>query len=140
MGTWEVDTLGWPVVIYRMGEGATEADVEAFIRAGDAVLARDEPFAAVLDASGLRGVSPQLRRRTEAWQRSNRARLERHCVGTAFVLPSPLLRFISMTILMLTDYPTAWRVFASADEAIEWALRQARPHIRRAQGEGGCHT
>ncbi len=129
MGTWEVDTRGWPVVVYRLGEGAAEADVDAFIAAGDAVLAREEPFAAVLDAGSLGGVAPGLRRRTIAWQQANRARLSHLCVGTAFVLPSPLLRFISMTILMLTDYPSPWRAFAHADDAIEWALRQCRHRV-----------
>ncbi len=120
MSLWRVDTGRWPIAVFWVGEGATEADVDAFILAADEVLARGEPYVAILDASELQRASPYARQRAVEWQKAHRAELAAHCLGTAFVLSSPLMRFITMTVLLLTDLPTPWRVCANVDAAIAW--------------------
>ena len=120
MSLWRVDTAHWPQVVYWVDEAATEADVDAFIAAANEVLQRREPYVAILDASQLKRASPPLRQKAVEWQKAHRNELAAHCLGTAFVLSSPIMRFITMTVLLLTDLPTPWRVCASVEDAMGW--------------------
>jgi hypothetical protein len=124
MASTRIITDHWPVVLHVSDGEATDAEVDAYIREATAILQRGEPHAVVMDASQVMQASPYARARKKAWLAEHEVLLRRHCVATAVVLRSPLLRFISSTLMLVRPFPTPYRVFDSVEEAVSWARRQ----------------
>jgi hypothetical protein len=117
---WTVDDSQWPVVIHSVEGTLSDADLDAYIAQATRVLSRGGPQATVLDASRIGKVSAYVRSRSVEWQREHAALLKANCVATAYVLTSPVLRFVAMTVFVVTRLPTPLRVFATRDDAIRW--------------------
>jgi hypothetical protein len=114
----------WPVVLHVSEGNPTDAQLDAYIAEATRILEQGEPHAVVMDASGLKHVSPYSRARKKTWLVENEGLLRRNCVATAVVLKSPLLRFIATTVMLVRPFPTPYRVFDNVDEAIAWARKQ----------------
>lgn len=121
MSSFRVDLTRWPIVVHTTEGDLTDADVEAYIREADAVLARQERHVTVLDSTRMGKVSAYVRKRTVQWQRDHRRELAQYCAGTVFVISSPWLRFMAMTVLMVTNLPTPVRVCDTLEEGLAWA-------------------
>ena len=124
MGPIRIITDHWPVVLHVWDGAPTDAEVDAYIREATEILQRGVPHAVVMDASRVTHASPYSRARKKAWLVEHEVLLRRHCVATGVVLKSPLLRFISSTLMLVRPFPTPYRVFESVEEAMVWAGRQ----------------
>src|SRR6476469_5800077 len=121
MGSYRVDVSRWPIVIQATEGTLTDAEVDAFIEEATAAIKGRGRYVVIQDARKIGKVSGYLRSRSVAWQREHFDELKRDCLGTVHLFSSPLMRFISMTVLMMTRLPTAYTVAASMEEAIAWA-------------------
>jgi hypothetical protein len=83
-------------------------------------------YVAVMDASRIGSVSAYMRARITEWQRRHRAMVNQKCLGVVYVLASPLLRFVTMTILLVTGLGVPYVVCATRDEALAWARGRVR--------------
>jgi hypothetical protein len=126
-GSWRVETAQWPIAVYAMEGAVTEEMLEGFLSEADAVLARNEPFVAIMDGSRAASTPAFVRQRSVEWQRANAAQLKAYCLGTAFVLSSAIQRFITMTVMMIVPLPMPVRIFETRKDALEWALGLVRP-------------
>ncbi|MCI0574529.1 MAG: hypothetical protein L0Y66_27660 [Myxococcaceae bacterium] len=127
MGATRILTEHWPVVLHVSEGNPTDAEVDTYIQEATAILLRGEPHAVVMDASALTEASPYSRARKKAWLAEHESLLRKHCVATAVVLKSPVLRFISSMVMLVVPFPTPYRVFDSAEDAITWARSHLPP-------------
>lgn len=124
MGSWTMDRSEWPLVVYAVEGNLSNEELDAFVLDAGQDLARGERYAVVFDTTKLGAVSAYMRSRSIQWQRAHTQELAWHCVGTVYVLASPLLRFVAMTVLMVTRLPTPLKVCERVDEAKSWALER----------------
>src|SRR4051812_5077480 len=99
MGTWSIDMSRWPIVVHSVDGSITDAQVDEYVSAATKLLLKGQTHVAILDATRAGQVSAYTRSRTMDFQREYRSELREHCLGTVYVLGSPLLRFIVMTVV-----------------------------------------
>jgi len=126
VGSWEVDTSRWPIVIHAVDGALTDEELDAYIHEATLVLQRGEKHVAIMDGSKASWVSAQVRNRARAFQRANRELLGQVCVGTVYVVPSAVLRFVVMTVLLVGQLPMPYFVCETREEAIAWAQERLR--------------
>ncbi|HEY8431226.1 MAG TPA: hypothetical protein VIL20_22760 [Sandaracinaceae bacterium] len=125
-GSLTTDESRWPIVIHTTIGVPSEAEVEAFMRRADEILARRAVHAVVFDNSQAGPVPGYMRRSTVEWLSRNREELERYCVGTALVIRSAALRFLMTTVMLVSSHRLEQEVFASLDPAIAWCEQRLR--------------
>lgn len=69
-------------------------------------------------------MTSRQRTRSAEWTRANTALLGVACAGQALVLAGALQRGVLTAILWMVEYPAPLKVFATEDEAREWARSQ----------------
>jgi hypothetical protein len=125
MSTWTIDTSQWPIVIHSVEGSLSDRQIDDYLREATALMGRPEPYIAIMDASRIGSVSAYMRARITEWQRQHRAIVNERCLGVVYVLASPLLRFVTMTILLVTGLGVPYVVCATRDEALAWARGRA---------------
>lgn len=123
---WTLDTSAWPVVVHGCVGVVPDDQVDDYLAAAAAVLERPEVHAVVLDATHVRSVSAYTRRRIVEWHRVYHRRLNERCAGVAYVLPSPLIRFAAMTVLLVSGISVPYTLAATREEAEAWARARVR--------------
>lgn len=114
------DESRWPIVVHSTIGVPSEAEVDAFMRRADAILARRTRHAVVFDNSQAGRVPAYMRQKTFEWLGRNRGELERWCVGSALVVRSAALRFLMATVMLVSSHGVEQEVFASLDPALSW--------------------
>lgn len=128
MSRYEIDVSRYPIVILAAEGDLSDVHVDALIAEATRVLNRGDKIVVIQDASRIGKVSAYVRRRSAQWQREQRALMAQNCIGTVYVLSSPLLRFIAMTILMVTNLPMPYRVCETREEALRWSEARLREY------------
>jgi hypothetical protein len=126
MNTWSIDTSEWPIAVHAVRGSLSNRQLDDYLREASALIENRGEYVAVLDASSIGSVSAYMRARIIQWQRRNRALVNGKCLGVAYVLTSPLVRFVTMTILLVTGLGVPYVMCATRDEALEWARVRVR--------------
>ncbi len=109
---------------HRVPAKITEAQVDSLVGALDGLLARQEPFAIVIELDDEVGMTAPLRRKL-ALALDERARaIESHCASIAFVARTPTAIGAHTAIRWLAPAACPERVFASVADAEGWARSQ----------------
>jgi hypothetical protein len=125
MSTWTIDTSQWPIVVHSVEGSLSDRQIDDYLREATALMDRPESYVAIMDASRIGSVSAYMRARITEWQRQHRAIVNERCLGVVYVLASPLLRFVTMTILLVTGLGVPYVVCATREEALAWARGRA---------------
>jgi len=120
-GTFRVDESRWPIAVCTLEGDLDETQLDAYVTEGTRLLERGEPYVVIIDVSRLGQASAYARARHKEWSDTNREKLRTRCLGSAFIMTSPLLRFITMTAMLVSPSPMPYAVCESVDEALEWA-------------------
>ncbi len=121
MGTWKVDSALWPVVIHSVDGSLSNAEIDDYVRGATDVFLRSGSHVAIMDISKMGSVSAYSRSRSAAWLKQHRAQLALSCLGVAYVIPNALLRFITMTVMLVITLPMPYVVVSTRAEALLWA-------------------
>lgn len=100
---------------------ADDLDFETYLRRLDAQLAAKRIYATVLVAADDVRTPLTQRKRQAEWMRLHAVELARWCVGTAFVLPSPIKRVVLATIMLIQPLPTPYVICNDLGDALAWA-------------------
>jgi hypothetical protein len=118
-----LDVSRWPVVIVTPPASVSNEQLDHFFAAFDReVVSKRRRYSIVLDLRRCQGM-PAAQRKilTDRMQRGeDRARM--FCVGSALVFESALLRSLLTAIMWVREPPNPVKVFATVDEAAEWAM------------------
>ncbi len=127
-GRWLIDTSEWPIVVHAVEGTLTDKQLDEYLKAASSLMEREGDYFAVMDASHIGSVSASMRSRIAAWQRQYRPVVEKRCRGVVYVLATPLLRFIHMTILLVTGLAVPYVVCSTRDEGLRWARERLGEH------------
>ncbi len=121
-----IDETAWPMVIVHFDGTPTDEEFAGYLRHFDGVLARQEAYAVIFDAS-VSSMAPFAQRRQQAdWLKRNHDGIKRYCRGAAFVLPSMAMRAVLSTIFLLAPLPVPRQICATLDEAMAWTHRRLK--------------
>lgn len=123
MAAIDVDESRWPLVVIRWPAGAiSDADIDAFLEASMAQLARGERFGSLHDGVRASGLDGKQRKRMSDHVNRNRGLLERWHVAAAIVASSAVVRGMITAINWVSPPPFPQRQFATRAEAEAWLL------------------
>jgi hypothetical protein len=123
-GSFTVDDSRWPIAVFTTVGSLDDAQIDAYAAEGVRMLERREPYVVVFDLSQIGQVSGYARARYKQWTETNREALQTYCVGAAHVINSPLLRFITMMVMLISPSPMPYSVCSNLTEALAWAERR----------------
>ena len=115
-----VDAGDLPLLRITYDGAATEEQMRAYIDDYDAVLARRQRYALLLDASRAAVPSPTMRRMKAEFLRDRAGVMGALCVGGAYVITSPAIRGAMSAIFWLQPLPYPHVVVASPAEGERW--------------------
>ena len=121
MGSWRIDTTAWPVALHTVEGTLSDEEIDAYVAEATTQLMRGERHVTIMDARNFGRVSAYTRARSMHWQRDHRQQLATFCAGAAYVLSSPLMRFMAMNLLFLVRPPTPYLICGTVEEALDWA-------------------
>lgn len=101
----------------------TISELEAGITHHDQLLVEwNAPYAVIHESPGVPLLGPTQRRRLADWTELAEHGAHRHCMGSAFVAPSPIVRGIITAVFWFSDPHYPITTVRTHDEAISWAL------------------
>jgi hypothetical protein len=117
----KVDCSRWPLVVYTYdGPFASQDEIDACLKAQEAVLQRGAKFAVVVNMQGE--APPADQRALQArWEKHNHELLKQRVVGVGFAAPSLLMRGAITAMSWIHPWPHPCEVFASYREAEAYA-------------------
>jgi hypothetical protein len=95
-------------------------------------VARTRPYAVILDATEAERPTALQRKRQAEWIGRHQTQLATFCMGTAYVIGSPLIRGALTAILWVQPPPNPHTVVGTLEEATRWARAQLGGSKRRA--------
>jgi hypothetical protein len=119
-----MDQSTWPVVTVKFIDPATDDEFDAYLRSLEALYDRETPFALVFDARDAAYLPRQYRKRQAQWIDDNEAQIREYLAGTAYVIPSAVLRGVLRAIFALQDQPAEYVVTDTLEDAHAWAETQ----------------
>jgi hypothetical protein len=119
----EFDDSRYPLVISTTREAFTAGDAILYEDTINSLYDRDERFALVSLASGVKAPNPRVIRRLGSWLRDTRALRREYIIATGIYLDAPVLRNVLSFLNSLAPSPVPQELFATPDEAIAYAER-----------------
>lgn len=124
MSTIDCDETRWPLVEVTFHGNLRDDDFERYLSFLGSCHDRRQTWALLLDGSAVRGVSALQRKKMADFLHEHEALAKRHCVGTAFVLDSPLVRGTLTAIFWFQKQPTPYVIVATRLQAVAWLREQ----------------
>jgi hypothetical protein len=121
-----VEDSRWPLVVVTFDGAPSEEEFSRYLEEMLGLLSRQERHAYVVDARRGTLLPRELRQRQGEWLRENKDEIRRHCLGTAVVINSGVLRFVLTTIYLIQAPVTPTVNFPTLEEATAWAEKQLR--------------
>lgn len=111
----------FPIVVVRFtGAKAEDQNFEAYLEDLHQAYQRREPFTYIFDASNAALPGFKYQKMQADWLRNNEQLMKEYCLGTAYVIPNPLIRNVLKGILALQQQPVPHHVASNEVEAREW--------------------
>lgn len=120
-----IDESRAPLVVMRVGRVIGKPEMDAWLGALGALLERG-PFASVVLVRERGELDRAVMSQYGEFARAHRERMERVWLGSAFVLPQPVLRFILAGVLLAAPTSVPHDVFGEAAPAARWCAERLR--------------
>lgn len=117
-----VSVGSWPIVVARLPTVASDEDFRSILSGFDSVYALRKPFFGIVDSRPLIvPPTPAQRRMIIEWSRRRSADTARLGLGTAYVVPNPVIRAALAALSFLFEQPSPSHYVGTMDEALEHA-------------------
>lgn len=126
MTTIECSDARWPLAEVRFHGNLDDADFDRYLDFLDRAHHRGERWLLLLDASAVRGVKAQHRSKMAKFLHEREQLARAYCMGTAFVITSPLVRGTITALFWLQKQPTPYTIVGNRQQALSWLDRQGR--------------
>lgn len=124
MSVIEFDQSRLPLAVITYRGLAPMVEFEAFITRVDGWLRNRQTYVLVFDVSRADVPTALQRRRLAEWTALRGQDLARFCLGTSFVITSPLIHGAFTAVLWLQPLPYPHEVVASRKEGEVWCRKQ----------------
>lgn len=130
----------WPLLLVKLGRGATRQDLEAYLESRAASLQRREPHVCIIDARDVDMPPTQLRQHYIDWLAEHEAPLRQWVLGTAYIIQSPTVRMMMSVIRHFGRLTSPFVVSTAMQPAAAWAAERLHeagliPAARRVRAQ-----
>ncbi|GBF74951.1 hypothetical protein PA598K_03324 [Paenibacillus sp. 598K] len=131
------DESQWPIVAVEMGQTFTAEIVDAYIRAWERLLARQQRFGLLIVQKADNAERPD-KTVTAAymnWCKSHKEQIGQYCAGIAVVLPTPRMLLLYKPVTAIPTrkvYGCAGQAFATAEDGLSWLQRMLPDELQRS--------
>lgn len=116
----ERDTF--PLITVRFTSAkATASNFNEYLDGLLANYEREAPFVLIFDASIALPLNPIYQKKQADWMQEHEALIVKYCRGSAFIIPSVIMRNALKMIFAISRNPVPFQVFSTAAEARAWA-------------------
>ena len=135
-----IDDSRAPIYCYWFAEPGAAVDYDKLMLAIDDVIARDEPYAIMVN--GEEGVVPEARmlRRLAGWLKRHREAMRRNALGVAVITMNPVKRGVVRTVLWMEPSPIPCEVFRDEASALEWLERKVARAVSEPPAASGLKS
>jgi hypothetical protein len=136
-----MDDKLWPLLVVQFSGPQSDWEFEQYLDALSERVNRREPYVCVVDARLGDAASPEQRHRKAEWLKLHEPLLREHCLGTAFVLTSPVVRLSLQVILALRPLVIPHTTVSTLEAGVGWAAErlQAAGHAFEALRVRGAY-
>jgi len=110
----------------------TDAQFDAYLEKLTRITTRIDSRALIYDASNAGGTPPSQRKKMAEWMKRYEAQVRAGTVGTAFVLPSAIMRGVLTAILWVQPMACPHHVVATMAEAKSWCNDRLKDRLGRS--------
>lgn len=125
-----------PAYVVRFDGSVTAADMAAHIEAMSEILAENKRYCVLVDLRKSAGTARDALKLNAEWNRKNRAKIEKLCVGSAIVITGAVTRAALSAALWMQPIPGPYAIFQDHVLAEKW-LRQRLREARMAGYDQG---
>lgn len=119
------DETRWPIVTIHFLEEVEDHEYRKYLETYSRLLNRARlkkgRIVCIMDASASPHTPKHQQKLQSQWLKENKELIGSVSAGAAFVITSPLQRFILSGIFLLAPVPTVYKVFATMEEAEAWS-------------------
>jgi hypothetical protein len=120
-----IDQSQFPIVYIKFStREATRAEADAYLNELTELNERNEPFSVVFDSSESSYLTSELCVRQGDLIKHQYSLIKKNCIGSAYVIPSFMIRFMLSAIFSIQNHPSNYTVVSSLNEAYKWAEEQ----------------
>ncbi len=122
------DDSRFPVVFVRFtGATATDENFQAYLDQLHGAYQRRQPFTYLFDATDASLPGFKYQKMQADWLKKNEQLMKEYCQGTAYVIPSAMVRTILRGIFSLQKQPVPYAILPGKEEATEWCEERMQP-------------
>jgi hypothetical protein len=120
-----VDDTYWPMGLIRFLGAQSDAEFNAYLEQVTSLINRGDRYTMVMITEPKTPMTKSHHAKQQAeWLAEHRETLERLNLGTAFILPSSVMRGVLRAILWMQPLPGEHKVFSTVPQGIAWAEAQ----------------
>ncbi len=119
----------WPLIKIYVNGALCDDDLDQYHERHVALFARGKHVLLEIAARDTPMMASGIVRRRAHWIAQHRKRLQRTCLGGAYVLPSPVTRGAFKAVTWLQPLPFVHEVFSEQDPAESWARGRLAAHL-----------
>lgn len=130
-----LDWNDWPLVVVRPPPHPVDATaLETFVQHSylPHVLERAQPYVLLLDLRHASPMSPGGRQQLKDTLVGARDEFAEHCVASAMVFHSPIMRSLTTAMMWMSRPPYPMRTFREIQPAMDWCLAMMPSELRAA--------
>lgn len=122
------DDSSWPLVTITFHSEVEDVEYQQYLQAYTRILERArrrrEKIVCIMDATASPHTPKHQQKMQSDWLKRSNSLIRTASAGAAFVITSPLQRFILSGIFLLAPVATTYKVFATLGEAQAWSRKQ----------------
>jgi hypothetical protein len=123
-----VVTDQFPVVLVTFtGEKPTPVTFAQYLQDVRNCYSKGEKLTLIFDATHVGFPGFTYQKIQAEWLKVNESLMKEYCMGTAYVIPSVVIKWALNLIFFLQSQPVPYIVCANLDEARQWAQQQLQP-------------
>lgn len=125
-----IDQSKFPIVYIKFSNReASPEEFESYINELAEISKRNEPFTVIFDSSESSSLTSELCMKQGDWIKEHYNLLQKNCIGTAYVIPSFMIRFMLSAIFSIQQQPSHYTVVSTLDEAYKWVEAQTLERV-----------
>ncbi len=102
------------------GTKSTDENFQVYLDQVKACYQKKEKIALIFDASHASIPSFSHQKMQANWLKENEELMKTYCVGTAYIIPNPVIRGILKMIFSLQKQPVPYRIFERKEKGLAW--------------------
>lgn len=115
-----IDDSLWPLLVLRFSGTPTNQQFEEYVARRGSYLARNQKHTLIYDTVSFSVLTGEQRQRQIHWLKEHKEPLQKHSLGSALIITSPVVRLLLSGVLHFSQAATPYHAARSMPDAANW--------------------